>query len=400
MPTIIYGQVVVGPPGSGKTTYCNGMQQYLRLLGRDAWVINLDPANESIPDGPSPNQQDDAANSTSTTAKNNQLPYETILDICEDVINLSSVMTKLGLGPNGGLLYCMEYLEAHVDDIIHLIQERITTYQQQQHTNNNDKQLYLLLDLPGQVELYTHGTAVSKLLRHLVRVLDWRLCAVQCIDSLFCTDAHKFLAAALLGTTTMLRLELPTVNVLSKTDLLANYGSDLAMDLEYFTNCHDLQRLVPFLDAPKVNDNDDDDYERDNKDVYNEFHYADDPDYQAARQKRRQSPFFKKYHKMSELLAEVVEDFGLLSFVPLDINRAESVGRVLAKIDQANGFVFLGPQRSSASQQQQQQHYDMLQCAIQSDSVYESLSEIRERFTAEDTLPQMENQESLEDASR
>jgi hypothetical protein len=103
---------------------------------------------------------------------------------------------------------------------------------------------------------------------------------------------------------------------------------------------------------------------------------------------------------MSELLAEVVEDFGLLSFVPLDINRAESVGRVLAKIDQANGFVFLGPQRSSASQQQQQQHYDMLQCAIQSDSVYESLSEIRERFTAEDTLPQMENQESLEDASR
>ena len=44
----IYGQVVVGPPGAGKTTYCNGMQQYLRLVGRpDTLVVNLDPANES-----------------------------------------------------------------------------------------------------------------------------------------------------------------------------------------------------------------------------------------------------------------------------------------------------------------------------------------------------------------
>ena len=40
----IYGQVVVGPPGAGKTTYCAGMQQYLRLVGRpDTLVVNLDP---------------------------------------------------------------------------------------------------------------------------------------------------------------------------------------------------------------------------------------------------------------------------------------------------------------------------------------------------------------------
>jgi predicted PilT family ATPase len=28
-----FGQLVVGPPGSGKTTYCNGMQHYLTLSG-------------------------------------------------------------------------------------------------------------------------------------------------------------------------------------------------------------------------------------------------------------------------------------------------------------------------------------------------------------------------------
>ena len=27
-------------------------------------------------------------------------------------------MDQLGLGPNGGLVYCMEYLEAHVEEII------------------------------------------------------------------------------------------------------------------------------------------------------------------------------------------------------------------------------------------------------------------------------------------
>ena len=46
-----FGQIVVGPPGSGKTTYCLGMCQYLKAIGRDAAVINLDPANhgEGLP---------------------------------------------------------------------------------------------------------------------------------------------------------------------------------------------------------------------------------------------------------------------------------------------------------------------------------------------------------------
>lgn len=36
-----YAQLVLGPPGSGKTTYCKGMAEYLRGLGRyvsGSWV--------------------------------------------------------------------------------------------------------------------------------------------------------------------------------------------------------------------------------------------------------------------------------------------------------------------------------------------------------------------------
>ena len=35
----MFGQAVIGPPGSGKTTYCDGMSQFLRLIGRFAAMV-------------------------------------------------------------------------------------------------------------------------------------------------------------------------------------------------------------------------------------------------------------------------------------------------------------------------------------------------------------------------
>lgn len=44
-----FGQLVLGPPGSGKTTYCHGMAQYMRASGRKVAIVNLDPANDALP---------------------------------------------------------------------------------------------------------------------------------------------------------------------------------------------------------------------------------------------------------------------------------------------------------------------------------------------------------------
>lgn len=71
-----FGQVVIGPPGSGKTTYCNGVQQYLTAARRRVALVNLDPANDV-------------------------LPYKPDVDVC-DLVCLEQVMGELGLGPNGG----------------------------------------------------------------------------------------------------------------------------------------------------------------------------------------------------------------------------------------------------------------------------------------------------------
>jgi GTPase SAR1 family protein len=90
-----FGQVVIGPPGSGKTTYCHGMQQFCAASlqqgggARKVAIVNLDPANDN-------------------------LPYTPAVDI-SDLVHLESVMEEFGLGPNGGLVYCMDYLEKNID---------------------------------------------------------------------------------------------------------------------------------------------------------------------------------------------------------------------------------------------------------------------------------------------
>mmetsp|Transcript_13196 Transcript_13196/g.30442 ORF Transcript_13196/g.30442 Transcript_13196/m.30442 type:complete len:402 (-) Transcript_13196:3140-4345(-) len=386
---VLYGQVVAGPPGSGKTTYCTGMQEYLRLLGRNAWVINLDPANE-VPSktkkarnnhGGDKTEKATANDNAETKAENeNDLPYDVVLDVCKSVVNLSSVMKQLGLGPNGGLLYCMEYLEVHCDEVIDMITEEI---------QDKGEDAYLIFDLPGQIELYTHGTSVPRMLSKLVKTLDLRLVAVQLIDAHYCTEPANFLSAALLGTTIMLKLELPTVSVLSKVDLLVNYGP-LPFSLNYFTDCNDLERLIPYLQQTgdfDSNDNEDDFAVSTQQQDFDEDNYADDPDYQRARKIKTSSPFFRKHTRLHKVMAEIVEEFGLISFLPLDISSAESVGRVLAKIDKCNGYIFTKHANRSGSTDigtlgSNTSTEDIFQCAIQTDpSNYEAVSDIQERLS-------------------
>lgn len=84
-----FGQVVIGPPGSGKTTYCNGMCQFLNGIQRKCVVVNLDPANDI-------------------------LPYECAVDIAT-LIQLDDIMEYTELGPNGAFMYAMEFLEKNLE---------------------------------------------------------------------------------------------------------------------------------------------------------------------------------------------------------------------------------------------------------------------------------------------
>lgn len=84
-----FAQLVIGPPGAGKSTYCNGMHQFLGAIGRKCSVVNLDPAND-------------------------QTSYPCALDV-RDLVTLEDVMSEDRLGPNGGVLYAVEEVEQNFD---------------------------------------------------------------------------------------------------------------------------------------------------------------------------------------------------------------------------------------------------------------------------------------------
>ena len=105
-------QLVIGPAGVGKSTYCQAMQEHGAASRNKVHVANLDPAAESF-------------------------GYAVAFDI-RDLISLEDVMEEMELGPNGGLLYCMEYLLSNLD----WLTEELEAF-------GDDE--YLLLDCPGQV---------------------------------------------------------------------------------------------------------------------------------------------------------------------------------------------------------------------------------------------------------
>ncbi|CAE7191955.1 gpn3, partial [Symbiodinium sp. KB8] len=112
-----YCQIVMGPAGTGKSTYCQTIQEHCAASGRSVHVINLDPAAEAF-------------------------KYQIDADV-RDLISVDEVMDELGMGPNGGLLYCMEYLAESIEWF-------------QEILRNFGEDDYVLLDCPGQIELYSH----------------------------------------------------------------------------------------------------------------------------------------------------------------------------------------------------------------------------------------------------
>ncbi|CAH2322769.1 GPN-loop GTPase 2 [Pelobates cultripes] len=57
-------------------------------------------------------------------------------------------------------------------------------------------------------------------------------------------------------------------------------------------------------------------------------------------------PFFRRHRRLHEKLAEVIEDYGLVTFTPLSIKDEQSLQKVLSTVDKASGFCYGDQQRS------------------------------------------------------
>lgn len=97
-------------------------------------------------------------------------------------------MDTLELGPNGSLVYCMEYLLEHASWLIDRIEDKMKSQAGAVDGEGRSGETnYLIFDCPGQVELFTHYTCVQDLIHeHLVKRLDLRLTCVHLVDSVAC----------------------------------------------------------------------------------------------------------------------------------------------------------------------------------------------------------------------
>lgn len=91
---------------------------------------------------------------------------------------------------------------------------------------------YILFDCPGQVELYTHVPVMKQLVDRLQK-MEFRICGTFLIDAQFMIEASKFVSGVLTALSTMVNLEIPHVNVMTKLDLLSKKAKK---DLERYCN--------------------------------------------------------------------------------------------------------------------------------------------------------------------
>jgi len=90
---------------------------------------------------------------------------------------------------------------------------------------------YLIIDCPGQIELYTHIPLLPRLLTHLQVSLNFRTSAAYLIDSQFMQDKTKFFAGVMSAMSCMLSLGVSMVCVMSKMDLVKDSKGNIKREV-------------------------------------------------------------------------------------------------------------------------------------------------------------------------
>lgn len=189
---------LTGTAGSGKSLLTSKIYEYYTRNGAFAAILNLDPGVET-------------------------LPYTCDIDV-RDHVDVVSIMKQYDLGPNGAMIMANDLIASKIDDI--------------QNQINNVNPDYLLIDTPGQIELFAYRISGPFLVQNLN--LEEKT-SIFLFDGALITTPVNFVSIALLATSVKLRFKLPTINVLTKIDLI---GGKLKEILNWSTNLSALESAI------------------------------------------------------------------------------------------------------------------------------------------------------------
>ncbi len=175
---------ITGTAGSGKSLLTSKLYEYYTKNGAFTAVLNLDPGVES-------------------------LPYTCDIDV-RDYVDIISIMKQYELGPNGAMIMANDLIASKID----IIQEQV-------YNVNPD---YLIIDTPGQIELFAYRSSGPFLVQNITN--EEKVC-IFLYDGALVTTPINFVSVSLLATSIRLRLNLPTLNVLTKTDLIGDRIKDV-----------------------------------------------------------------------------------------------------------------------------------------------------------------------------
>ena len=168
---------VTGTAGSGKSMLTSKILEYYQTNGVFASVLNLDPGVES-------------------------LPYRPDVDV-RDYVDIVQIMKQYDLGPNGSMIMANDLIASKIDDI-----------QNEIHGVNPD---YLIVDTPGQIELFAYRASGPFFIQNIDASEKTN---IFLYDGTMIVSPTNFISISLLATSIKLRLGLPTINVMTKTDLI------------------------------------------------------------------------------------------------------------------------------------------------------------------------------------
>jgi len=168
---------VTGTAGSGKSMLTSKILEYYQKNGVFASVLNLDPGVE-------------------------YLPYRPDVDV-RDYVDIVQIMKQYDLGPNGSMIMANDLIATKIDDI-----------QNEIHGVNPD---YLIVDTPGQIELFAYRASGPFFIQNIDAGEKTN---IFLYDGTMIVSPNNFISISLLATSIKLRLGLPTINVMTKTDLI------------------------------------------------------------------------------------------------------------------------------------------------------------------------------------
>ena len=187
----------IGMAGSGKTTLVHRTSIDLSFIKKNHYIINLDPASITC-------------------------PYSPNIDI-RDTIDYKKIMSEYFLGPNGAILTSLNLFATRFHQVKKIIEK------------NELKFDYILIDTPGQVEIFTWSASGSILCEAFSA--NYPTIILFVIDLARSINPLTFISNILYSCGVLYRTRLTSFMIINKKDITSmDFLREWLTDFESFDN--------------------------------------------------------------------------------------------------------------------------------------------------------------------